>query len=192
MYTYISIFYWFSFSTELWCTGQLSQVMNCFWCSKEKLVGSGGSKRENGKPGKKQFQLKSYSLPGSTLFQVGPGYRCQWLKHCLLRKHTGPSPQEWSRLKLWGQRRNWLVEIKSAPEKRNHPLSLQTSPLAHNQMPGVHLMLKKSVSCSVASYSLTTPWTIAHQAPSSMGFSRQEYWSGLPFPSPMLKNMWNK
>ena len=29
-----------------------------------------------------------------------------------------------------------------------------------------------------------TSWTIAHQAPLSMGFFRQEYWSGLPFPSP--------
>ena len=29
-----------------------------------------------------------------------------------------------------------------------------------------------------------TPWTVAHQAPPTMGFSRQEYWSGLPFPSP--------
>ena len=29
-----------------------------------------------------------------------------------------------------------------------------------------------------------TPWTVAHQAPMSMGFSRQEYWSGLPFPPP--------
>ena len=29
-----------------------------------------------------------------------------------------------------------------------------------------------------------TPWTVAHQAPWSMGFSRHEYWSGLPFPSP--------
>ena len=29
----------------------------------------------------------------------------------------------------------------------------------------------------------STLWTVAHQAPSSMGFSRQEYWSGLPFPS---------
>ena len=28
------------------------------------------------------------------------------------------------------------------------------------------------------------PWAIAHQAPLSMGFLRQEYWSGLPFPSP--------
>ena len=31
---------------------------------------------------------------------------------------------------------------------------------------------------------LVTPWTAAHQAPPSMGFSRQEYWSGLPLPSP--------
>ena len=29
-----------------------------------------------------------------------------------------------------------------------------------------------------------TPWTVALQAPLSMGFFRQEYWSGLPFPSP--------
>ena len=32
----------------------------------------------------------------------------------------------------------------------------------------------------------TTPWTAAHQAPPSMGFSRQEYWSGVPSPSPQL------
>ena len=32
---------------------------------------------------------------------------------------------------------------------------------------------------------LATPWTAAHQAPPSMGFSRQEYWSGVPSPSPM-------
>ena len=31
---------------------------------------------------------------------------------------------------------------------------------------------------------LATPWTTAHQAPPSMGFSRQEYWSGVPLPSP--------
>ena len=31
---------------------------------------------------------------------------------------------------------------------------------------------------------LVIPWTVAHQAPLSMGFSRPEYWSGLPFPSP--------
>ena len=30
-----------------------------------------------------------------------------------------------------------------------------------------------------------TPWTAAYQAPLTMGFSRQEYWSGLPLPSPL-------
>ena len=38
---------------------------------------------------------------------------------------------------------------------------------------------------SVMSYMFfMAPWAIAHKAPLSMGFSRQEYWSGLPFPSP--------
>ena len=32
--------------------------------------------------------------------------------------------------------------------------------------------------------SIRTPWIIAYQAPRSMGFSRQEYWSGVPLPSP--------
>ena len=31
---------------------------------------------------------------------------------------------------------------------------------------------------------VVTPWTVAYEAPQPMGFSRQEYWSGLPFPSP--------
>ena len=39
----------------------------------------------------------------------------------------------------------------------------------------------KSLSCVQL---FATPWTVAHQASPSMGFSRQEYWCGLPFPSP--------
>ena len=39
-------------------------------------------------------------------------------------------------------------------------------------------------SLAAKSYpTLVTPWTVAHQAPLPMGFSRQEYWSGLLFPS---------
>ena len=41
----------------------------------------------------------------------------------------------------------------------------------------------KSLSC--VWLILATPWTAAHQAPPSMGFSRQEYWSGVPWPSPI-------
>ena len=42
------------------------------------------------------------------------------------------------------------------------------------------------VTASVAQScpTLVTPWAVAHQAPLSMGFSKQEYWSGLPFPAP--------
>ena len=43
----------------------------------------------------------------------------------------------------------------------------------------------KSVSCV---WLLATPWTAAYQAPPSMGFSRQEYWRGLPLPSPKWMN----
>ena len=37
---------------------------------------------------------------------------------------------------------------------------------------------------SLSRVCFVTRWIVAHQAPLSMGFSRQEYWSGLPFPSP--------
>ena len=39
---------------------------------------------------------------------------------------------------------------------------------------------------------LATPWTTAYEAPPSMGFSRQEYWSGVPLPSPIIKISTNK
>ena len=47
---------------------------------------------------------------------------------------------------------------------------------SHTSPAGVH-------ACSCVQLS-ATPWTVARQAPLSMKFSRQEYWSGLPFPSP--------
>ena len=52
--------------------------------------------------------------------------------------------------------------------------------------------LKKALKVKVKVKSLSrvrllaTPWTAAHQAPPSMGFSRQEYWSGVPLPSPTM------
>ena len=38
----------------------------------------------------------------------------------------------------------------------------------------------QALSCPIS----VTPWAVAHQAPPSMGFSKQESWSGLPFPPP--------
>ena len=50
----------------------------------------------------------------------------------------------------------------------------------------MHLYLQDAASVKLLSHVqlFATPWTVAFQAPPSMGFSRQEYWSGLPFPSP--------
>ena len=47
-------------------------------------------------------------------------------------------------------------------------------------------MTHTSCVCTVAQSCLTlqTTWTVAYRAPLSMGFSRQQYWSGLPFPCP--------
>ena len=56
--------------------------------------------------------------------------------------------------------------------------------ILHN---GIVYFSKKDSKSEVKSLShvrlFATPWSVAHQAPLSMGFSRQEYWSGLPFPS---------
>ena len=48
------------------------------------------------------------------------------------------------------------------------------------------VMTKDDIKVKMKSLSrlFATPWTVAHQTPQSMEFSRQEYWSGLPFPSP--------
>ena len=50
--------------------------------------------------------------------------------------------------------------------------------------PLVQTLLKVKVKSLSHVQLFATPWTVAYQAPPSMGFSRQECWSGLPFPSP--------
>ena len=46
------------------------------------------------------------------------------------------------------------------------------------------VVVKKWSEVAQSCPTLCDPWTVAHRAPPSMGFSRQEFWSGLPFPSP--------
>ena len=76
------------------------------------------------------------------------------------------------------------------PTRLRHPWD---SP-GKNTGVGCHFLLQcmkvqSERSRSVVSDSLQTPWTAAHQAPRSMGFSRQEFWSGVPLPSPTLPYM---
>ena len=55
--------------------------------------------------------------------------------------------------------------------------------LIRQEYPVLNMWKVKAQSLSCVQF-FATPWTVAHQAPLSMGFSRQEYWSGLPFSSP--------
>ena len=69
--------------------------------------------------------------------------------------------------------RQWIWQAPTSPS-----VSLGVADGEHNPTPH-----KKVKSLSPVQL-FATPWTIAYQAPPSMGFSRQEYWSGLPFPPP--------
>ena len=53
-----------------------------------------------------------------------------------------------------------------------------------NAEPIIYLGMESEREVTQSCLTLVTPWTVAYLAPLSMGFSRQEYWSGLPFPSP--------
>ena len=76
---------------------------------------------------------------------------------CVQREHTC---QTWSALAFWERRR-----------------------ICHECLGvGIHVKVKVKLLSRVRLFA--TPWTVAYQAPPFMGFSRQECWSGLPFPSP--------
>ena len=58
--------------------------------------------------------------------------------------------------------------------------------MIHAYLPESFYLLSSKVKVKLLSHVqlFATPWNVAYQAPLSMGFSRQEYWSGVPFPSP--------
>ena len=68
-----------------------------------------------------------------------------------------------------------------------HPRRTQTrtpSPILMFEVTAGWLFLQLTLSKLSCVWLSAAPWTVAHQAPLSMGFSGQECWSGLPFPSP--------
>ena len=76
---------------------------------------------------------------------------------------------------------------KELPHPGIKPASLAAPALADRFFTGSTTWEALSYACCCSSaqcvHSFMTPWTVAHQAPLSLGFSRQVYWSGLPFPS---------
>ena len=74
-------------------------------------------------------------------------------------------------------------EIRSVKIRREI-LNKMSSLLRHLLGPTAHISPKVEVKLLSCVHFFVTPWTVAHQASPSMGFSRQGYRSGLPFPSP--------
>ena len=75
---------------------------------------------------------------------------------------------------------NHMVARQSKMAIKNHYTDHRVK--THTYKPGSPHHSKSEVTQSYQT--VCDLWTVAHQAPPSMGFSRQEYWSGLPFPSP--------
>ena len=92
---------------------------------------------------------------------------------CLQGERRGFHP--WVGKILW--RRKWQATPIFLPGKCHGQRSLA------GYSPRGHKMKAKCWSLNHVRL-FATPWTVACQAPPSMGFSRQEYWSGVPFPSP--------
>ena len=69
--------------------------------------------------------------------------------------------------------------------RKGNPLTLLVGTQTSKATMENSMLLLLLLSCFSRVRLCATPQTTAHQAPPSLGFSRQEHWSGLPFPSPM-------
>ena len=72
-----------------------------------------------------------------------------------------------------------LRKVKDKSEKVGLKINIQKTKIMASDPIKVKVKVKSLSRVRL----FATPWTVAHQAPTSMGFSRQEYWNGLPFPS---------
>ena len=80
------------------------------------------------------------------------------------------------------------VRLYVTPQTAAHQAPLPWDSPGKNTGVGCHFLLQcmkveREREVSQLCPALATPWTAAHQAPQSMGFSRQKYWSGVPLPS---------
>ena len=81
------------------------------------------------------------------------------------------------------------VRLCATPETAAHQAPRPWDSPGKNTGVGCHFLLqcmkvKSESEVAQSCPTFVTPWTAAYQAPLSMGFSRQEYWSGVPLPSP--------
>ena len=115
------------------------------------------------------MSFPSFPNPINTVFQIQPSIENAFNKYFLDCEH------ERTKLKIssfiWGHWMSQILDVRWSDRKAWRNLNCK------NSMGGSGLVTKLFPT-------FETPWTVAHQAPLSMEFFRQEYWSGLPFPSP--------
>ena len=118
----------------------------------------------------------------------GPAFPWESSEWSSLLRHSGrscslrlvlvfdPQPQHWTRGNYTRRQRQKIRPAFSLL----YELHLKELLWSHSRL-WIHTERVKSLS---RVWLFAIPWTVAYQAPLSMEFSRQEYWSGLPFPSP--------
>ena len=107
------------------------------------------------------------------LLEVPSGHAASYSLHHWLLGKCGSGNRQGSRGLYF------LPELLGPPGSLCAPVGARNSRAAAYSAFSVHSA--QSLSCAQL---FAIPWTVAHQAPLSMGFPRREYWSGLPFPSP--------
>ena len=151
------------------------------------------------------------SPPGSSAHKISQARILKWVDISFLRESSRPRDQ--TRVSCIGRqiRYHWATrEALNISYAAAAAKSLQSCPTLCNPidgsppgspvpgilqartLEGVAISFSKAWKWEVKVKSLSrvwllvTPWTAAHQAPPSMGFSRQEYWSAVPLPSPNI------
>ena len=140
------------------------------------------------------------SLPGFSVLGIFQARKLEWVAMSFSRESSWP--RDWTR--IFSSSALAEGSLPLAPPGKPSPSSAHSKKFAFfchiSENPRKRIIYHRSLTLSwtpsflqdkwseVKLLSrvrlLATPWTVAYQAPPSMGFSRQEYWSGLPFPSP--------
>ena len=131
------------------------------------------------------FNLMNCSPPGSSVYGILQARKLEWIAISFSRGSSQPRDQTWSPAL---QADSLACELQGKPPYNPSYLAVTIfHRIGHNlatKPPPSYFNMKVKVLATQLCPALVTSWTVACQAPASMGFSRQEYWSGLPFPSP--------